>query len=421
MESNRQSQKILKQRKMLLLLPLLALPFITMLFWAMGGGKAPMAEMAPDKKGFNINLPNANLKEEDPLTKLNYYDRAALDSAKFEELKKKDPNYMHSPDSARAQYMQEPKTQHSRLLLSSFRDPNEEKVYKKLEALQKTISEPPPVAAKDRMQEHSQRTPLPAPEDSQRLELLMQSMESGEATDDKELQQISGLLENILDIQHPARMQEKLKKASLAERGQVYAVGVEQQADNISLLQNSSIGSFGQGKGYNGFYSLEDHALQSEAQNAIQASVAETQTIVNGSTVKMRLSQQVFINGTSIPKDTFIYGTAALKGERLTIKIGGVRCNNSLFPVELNVYDLDGLEGVFIPGAINRDVAKASADRSMQSLGITSLDDSWEGQAAGAGVEAAKSLLSKKVKLIKVTIKAGYQLLLRDEKQKDKS
>jgi hypothetical protein len=85
----------------------------------------------------------------------------------------------------------------------------------------------------------------------------------------------------------------------------------------------------------------------------------------------------------------------------------------------LSVYDMDGMVGIYIPGAISRDVAKASADRSMQTLGVASLDDSWGAQAAGVGIEAAKSFLSKSVKLVKVVVKAGYQVLLRDEKQKD--
>jgi len=55
----------------------------------------------------------------------------------------------------------------------------------------------------------------------------------------------------------------------------------------------------------------------------------------------------------------------------------------------------------------------------MQSIGLTSLDPSWSAQAASAGVEAAKTLFSKKVRLIKVTVKAGYQVLLKDEKQKN--
>jgi hypothetical protein len=46
------------------------------------------------------------------------------------------------------------------------------------------------------------------------------------------------------------------------------------------------------------------------------------------------------------------------------------------------------------------------------------LDDSWGAQAAGVGIEAAKTLFSKKAKLIKVVVKAGYQVLLHDEQQK---
>jgi conjugative transposon TraM protein len=155
-------------------------------------------------------------------------------------------------------------------------------------------------------------------------------------------------------------------------------------------------------------------------QNAVEAIIHETQTIVNGSTVKFRLMNDIFINGIKIPKDSFLFGTASLKGERLTINISSIRYNNSLFPVDLSIYDMDGLIGIYIPGAINRDVAKASADRSMQTLGVASLDDSWGAQAAGAGIEAAKSLLSKKVKLVKVVVKAGYKVLLHDEKQKQK-
>lgn len=86
--------------------------------------------------------------------------------------------------------------------------------------------------------------------------------------------------------------------------------------------------------------------------------------------------------------------------------------------MQLSVYDMDGMDGIYIPGAITRDVAKQSADRAIQGIGLTTLDPSLGAQAASAGIEAARDLISKKVKLVKVTVKAGYQVLLRDEKQK---
>jgi len=42
------------------------------------------------------------------------------------------------------------------------------------------------------------------------------------------------------------------------------------------------------------------------------------------------------------------------------------------------------------------------------------MDQSLKAQAMSAGVQAAKGLFSKKVKQIKVTIKAGYKILLMD-------
>ena len=79
------------------------------------------------------------------------------------------------------------------------------------------------------------------------------------------------------------------------------------------------------------------------------------------------------------------------------------------------------MSGLYIPGAITRDVAKQSAEQGLQDIGFTSLNPSIGTQAASAGIQAAKTLLSKKVKLVKVTLKAGYHLLLYDEKQKQNS
>jgi len=73
------------------------------------------------------------------------------------------------------------------------------------------------------------------------------------------------------------------------------------------------------------------------------------------------------------------------------------------------------LPGIYIPGAISRDVAKQSADNSLQLMELGTMDPSLKAQAAAAGISTAKSLLSKKVKLVKVMVKAGYKVLLKDK------
>jgi len=405
------------------MLPVIVLPFITLLFWLLGGDGGEQENQPLKKVGFNLRLPDANIKEDGKLNKMDYYDKAKLDSLKFQELIKNDPNYkaMSFQDSGTFGSVETKPYQHvggmngSIYNNGSSNDPNTAGIYRKLDELNREMnrSYPGSSAGINAGEYHDRSASSGTNADVQRLEEMMRSMQQSD-TQDPELQQLNGMLENILDIQHPGRVKEKLQKKSATQRGKVFAVRTTEEDSAVSLLDGKSSAS----PKMDGFYSLDDSQSNSEINNAIQAFAHETQTVVNGSTIKLRLGTDIFINGILIPKDNFLYGVAALDGERLGIQINSIRYKNSLFPVELAVYDMDGLNGIFIPGAITRDVAKESAGRSLQNIGITSLDPSWGAQAAGAGIEAVKSLFGKRTKLIKVTIKAGYRILLQDENQK---
>jgi conjugative transposon TraM protein len=428
MEKKSLTPKDLRQRKLFLALPILALPFLTLFFWAMGGGTTEaVAATTQEQRGFNSSLPNPNFKDDKVLDKLSYYDNAMQDSMKGKAKIAHSPDHL-SGDMAfsgidNAVQEQEPHKKTSvqkGLNTTAYRNPSEEKVYKRLEALKKAVNNPQYASSKDRVSGGTADSERVSNPDIQRLESMMQTM-SQPTTEDPELQQLGSMLETIVDIQHPERVQERLRQQSKEERGRVFSVTATANPENVSVLENglnnySDVGSLSGG----GFYSLDEGTELNSTANAITAVVHENQVLVNGSVVKFRLTADIMINGQLIPKDQFVFGAASLKGERLTIRINSLQYNASIFQVDLSVYDMDGMEGIYIPGAIARDVGKATADRSVQSMGVTTIDDSWSSQAAGAGIEAAKTLFSKKVKLIKVTVKAGYQVLLYDEKANKK-
>jgi conjugative transposon TraM protein len=131
--------------------------------------------------------------------------------------------------------------------------------------------------------------------------------------------------------------------------------------------------------------------------------------------VKFRLVPAIYINGKLVPEGSFVYGIAALDGERLKIEINSIRSATNLFNVKLEVFDMDGLPGIHIPGSINRDAVKQSADNSLSLLELSSVDPSLKAQATTAGVSAVKGLFSKKIKLVRVMVKAGYKILLKDK------
>ena len=416
------SAKFLRQRKMMLVLPVLIIPFVTMGFWALGGGQDQAKNnLADNNKGLNLQLPDANLKDDKNADKLSFYNEADADSLKRDELLRNDPYYKDSIISRRNIIMSDTGNLLSTAPLYSGLNPspynktadaNEQRIYQKINEINKQINKPDndtqinnnpnqPATNNDSNEQFSNEV--------DRLQNMMQQM-NGSPEADPEMQQLNGTLEKILDIQHPDRVKERLKEKSLKNKEQVFIVTKQSVKDNISLLDTSKTKKDVENK----FFSAEEDA-DSEEQNTIEAVVHQTQTLVNGAVVKMRLLNDIYINGSSIPKGNFVFGIAELNDERLEINISSIRNNNSIFPVKLEVFDMDGLPGIYIPGAISRDVAKQTTDNGLQQLELTSMDPSFKAQAATTGINAAKSLLSKKVKQVKVLVKAGYKVLLRDK------
>ena len=409
-----------RQRKMLLVMPLLVLPFITFAFWALGGGKGIDNKASQDSTGLNLRLPDAKLKDEKNADKLSFYNEADADSMKRRQVMSNDPYYkdmiagLQDRKALAPSKMLDTIASRNGLNTSTGNastDASEQRIYQKINELNKQINQPeaPQTISKNLHQQiPSTSNTGDFSNDVDRLQSMMH-MANEKPEADPEMQQLNGTLEKIMDIQNPDRVREKVKEASLKNKQQAFAVSKQSVVDNVSLLDTGKTINR-----QNGFYSLEKTASD-EAQNTVEAVVHEAQVLLNGSVVKMRLLDDMYVNGTLIPKGNFVFGTTQLNDERLEVSISSIRCNNSLFPVKLDIYDMDGLPGIYIPGAISRDVAKQSADNSLQLMELTSMDPSLKAQAATGGITAAKSSLRKKVKQVKVLVKAGYKILLMDK------
>jgi len=415
------SQATLRKRKMLLVYPVLVIPFLTMAFWALGGGKGNGDEqLEKGEKGLNTKLPDAALSGDEGGDKLSFYDKAAKDSAKIQEWMRSDPYYKKDQamnlsgelDPNAVSEPTSPVTRNSIIASPYSGQPKapEEELMQKLSRLQAQLAGPQrerkPAATLNRGAKLKDES-FSAEVD--RLEGMMQMMDNGER-EDPEMQAIGSVMEKILDIQHPERVRERLKQKSAINKEKVYPIGLPAFHSSVSLLESGTVKS----SSGNRFYGSKSER-EGEETFSVEAVVHQTQSLVNGAVIKFRLLRDVFVNGSLVPKGTFVHGIANLNDERLEVEIRSIRFGNSLFPVSLQVYDIDGLPGIYIPGAISREVAKGSLDNAAQMLEITSLDPSLKAQATNAGITAAKTLLSKKAKLVKVIVKAGYKVLLKDK------
>ncbi len=416
MEKKIHSAKYLKQRKFLMILPVLTLPFLTMMFWALGGGKGNAAAAQLNlQQGLNLKLPDAKFKDDKTLNKLSFYQQAAIDSAKTKEAEKLDPYWRKSLNDSGFD------NRNNTGMTGSSMDANQMKVYSKLDELKKALAK-----SQDASTVNAQSGSNPyslkyysSSNDAERLQSMMQKMNQ-DKTEDPEINQLNDMLDKIQAIQNP----DETKKIIQPGTERNLSVKKKNSKADISILKpdsnkivNADTGIVTTG---NGFYSFSafDNDDDSNFNNSIESVIPETQTIVTGSTIKLALINDVTIQNVTIPSGTSIYGTASLSNERLKIEVTSIRFQSSILPVTLNVYDMDGQEGIYIPGSINRTVAKESANNAIGEMGATTIDPSIGAQAVSAGIEAAKTLAGKKIKLIKMTVRAGYKVLLKDDHNK---
>lgn len=429
------TQEFLQRRRFLMVVPLLGLPFVAMIFWALGGGKGiEQQQTVRQQAGINMNIPGANFSKADGnMNKLSIYEQAKLDSQKYEQDKRLDP-YFQFATLEEAAGKEEKKE--SKLLGNKPRDlqtpgdsgpdemdDNEIAVREKIQQLTQQLQR----SAAPRLQESFAGDTLitptasASPSEVDRLEALMENMQEGSQTDE-EMREISQVLDKILDIQHPERVKERLNGIREKELVNVEAVEAAGETEYQTLLAaeptappHDSVLFYGSQED-NAFYTLEEFVVADGIANAIEALIQGEQTIVSGGMVKLRLLSDLVIQKNTIPAGAFVYGTCSLNGERLKIDIKSVGHHTSIYPVNLKVYDLDGQEGLFVPGAITRDAAKNASSQMFQDVQLYSMDPSLAAQAASAGVQAASGLMSKKVKLVKFTVKSGYRVFLRDSR-----
>ena len=165
-----------------------------------------------------------------------------------------------------------------------------------------------------------------------------------------------------------------------------------------------------------GFNTVGAEAPEAE-RNGIRAAVYRTVTITDGGQVALRLLEAMTAGDLLIPAGTVVVGAARIAGERLGITVSAVQHAGTVVPIELLVYDMDGNEGISVPGSEEINAVKEIAANMGSGMGssITITDDAGSQLLSDLGrsaIQGVSSYVSKKMRTVKVTLKADYAVLL---------
>lgn len=183
-----------------------------------------------------------------------------------------------------------------------------------------------------------------------------------------------------------------------------------QNISNIELYQQ-----YDQARNF-GFKTVSSKTLTND-KNTISAVVHDDQTLIDGQTVRLRLTEPLVAGTTVIAENSIITGVAKIQGERLEILITSLEYQAEIIPVEMTVYDTDGQRGIYLPGSMEMNAVKEIAANMGNSVGTSFTMNQSAGQQITSDLtkglmQGASQYMTKKIRQVKVKLKSGYKLYL---------
>ena len=158
--------------------------------------------------------------------------------------------------------------------------------------------------------------------------------------------------------------------------------------------------------------------------NLFRACIHGDQTVVTGSTVRMRLLQDVTLSGMKIPANTLFYGIATLGANRLDVVVSNLKVGDNLNPVSVVVFDNDAMEGLNLPNNLKASAAKRmeqglvqNIDMPLSSIGTMASEVT---SVVNATTQVAKQILNMSLSQVKVHLKSNYEMYIQEESQESK-
>ena len=113
--------------------------------------------------------------------------------------------------------------------------------------------------------------------------------------------------------------------------------------------------------------------IQGKASLQIKALIDQDVTAFAGSRIRIRLLEDMMIGEVRVPSGSFLYAmVSGFSDQRIRLSIASVHYAGKILPVKLEVYDLDGLAGLYVPSSFFREFSKNIGGESIQGVSVSS-------------------------------------------------
>ena len=210
----------------------------------------------------------------------------------------------------------------------------------------------------------------------------------------------------VMDSLEKAKDPEYQSKLAAEQRLKANKEKMEAFLNSTFNVSKSGINS-----GFNAFYKEKENSF-------IKAVIDENNKGFLGSRIRFRLLEDIFVGNKKIEKGSILYGQiSGFSMQRVDLTIVSVFTKGEIFPVNLSIYDLDGMKGLYVPQSVFREMMREMGQNSIQG---TQMDMGGEGFFTSLGTKLFTSTsksIANLIKTNKAKLKYNSYVFLIDEKQ----
>ncbi|OOG69482.1 conjugative transposon protein TraM [Algoriphagus sp. A40] len=139
-----------------------------------------------------------------------------------------------------------------------------------------------------------------------------------------------------------------------------------------------------------------------------------------GARLRIRLLDDILIGNAIVGRGTYLYALiSGYEAQRVKLTISSIMINDQIFPIKLSIYDVDGMEGLYVPASAFREFSKELGGNTTGGMNLTMQPNSDElSQLYMSALQrmftSTSQAVSKSIKKNKANIKYGTSVYLID-------
>jgi conjugative transposon TraM protein len=103
----------------------------------------------------------------------------------------------------------------------------------------------------------------------------------------------------------------------------------------------------------------------------ITAVIDENLTGYAGSRIRLRLLEDIVAGDITVKAGTYLYALInGFSAQRVTLEVKSILYDDHILPVKLELYDMDGLPGLYVPASAFRDFTKDLGTNTVQGVSL---------------------------------------------------